>query len=61
MSGNPSRFTLTNFFSEDSTQIGAIFSFNKPCLLAEYLKNMQICINCILHSFTIYRFNTCDL
>ena len=38
MYGNPSRFTLTNFFIEDSTQICVIFSSNKPCLLAEYLK-----------------------
>ena len=29
---------LTNFFLEDSTQICVIFSNNKPCLLAEYLK-----------------------
>ena len=45
MSGNPYRFTLTNFCLEDSTQICVIFSSNKPCLLAEYLKNMQISNN----------------
>ena len=69
MSGNPSRFTLTNFFLEDSTQICVIFSSYKLCLLAEYLKNMQISnnmpiiflINGILHLFTIDRFKKCDL
>ena len=33
---------LNNLFLEDSTQMCVILSSNKPCLLAEYLKNMHI-------------------
>ena len=52
MSGNPYRFTLTNFCLEDSTQICVIFSSNKPCLLAEYFSYEYV--NIYVYKFDLF-------